>query len=868
MTSMMSYDAFTISSNNYLGMARVFAESYIEHHPGTRVFVCLVDRPSDLVDYREFPFELVCAEDLEIPGFRNFAFRYDILELNTAVKPFFFKYLRDVVGLDRAFYFDPDILVYDRLSVLEDAIRSHQAVLTPHLLRPIDNTARPTERSIRACGVYNLGFLGLQLGRGTEGFLEWWCERLHRFCVVDLEHGLFVDQSWMDFAPAFLESVAIVRDPRFNVAYWNLPHRHPVFVEDRWEIDGQRVGFFHFSGVDFDNLSVVSRHQDRFDLWTRPELRPLFEGYRELVASSGQHRVAEIPYSYREFSGTDTVIPRGARVAAREVDPSGIRWPDPFVSHAADDFLSWYAEPFRVGDAWVNRACLYLWQERPDVHSTFPDLRGGDLHRFLEWYVNWGAEAAGLHDAFVEPVRRHLHTDRVSVDEELIAISRIDLRVPGSDTAWLNQPVDAGRRPILTRLTLAVHRCRTDIRGLYPDPLGSHRRLFAHWFVTHGAVEHGLHDDLVEPVRRSLPLRSRLAFAVRRRGQAVTQVNARSSRLDIGLDEPRGSARPATDGLIDEPHIVGVNVVGFFEGDRGAFSFATEIAETLSESGMTTLQVPLDHQHGSRLSPGWPLGNDGTPYPITILAVPTEYVAWAIRYLPLGTLWGGRIAAWCADVCRDLDTAWFRSVDEIWVPDERLAVIARRMGTPVVVVPPPAMHPVAAPGHEDPDLPSGVEWYLIVDRSDDSKSSSRILAGANAFRRATAGVSEPVGLCIVTAHGTRLPMDELRDLNLRVVTRPMSPALRSKMISCCAGFVDVRQEQSPDPFVLEARAKRLAMVNVPLPETTGSELDSPSKPWIDPRSEGRAGGPILDWRTAVRQLAAKAPGTVISSGRA
>ncbi len=160
-------DVFTISSNNYLGMTRVFAESYLEHHPGATVYVCLVDTLDARVPYDEFPFEIILAHELGIPAFRNFAFRYDILELNTAVKPFVIKYLRDEVGLDRVFYFDPDILVHDRLTELEFALSEHLAVLTPHLTKPLDNVCRPPERVIGKGTVDSIqsglfyGYLGL-----------------------------------------------------------------------------------------------------------------------------------------------------------------------------------------------------------------------------------------------------------------------------------------------------------------------------------------------------------------------------------------------------------------------------------------------------------------------------------------------------------------------------------------------------------------------------------------------------------------------------------------------------------------------------------------------------------------------------------
>ena len=133
----MVVDAFTISSNNYLGMARVFADSYREWHPGASVYVCLVDRPDARIAYGKLPFEVVPVDDLRIPDFDHLAFRYNILELNTAVKPFMFRHLRDKIGLDTAFYFDPDILITDRLVALEASLAGHQAVMTPHLTQPL-----------------------------------------------------------------------------------------------------------------------------------------------------------------------------------------------------------------------------------------------------------------------------------------------------------------------------------------------------------------------------------------------------------------------------------------------------------------------------------------------------------------------------------------------------------------------------------------------------------------------------------------------------------------------------------------------------------------------------------------------------------
>ena len=376
--------ACTIAANNYLALAEVFARSYLEHHPGARLFLCVVDTPDPRARYEALPFTVVFAEDLGIPRFRNMAFRYNLLELNTAVKPFFLRHLRDNEGVDRAFYFDPDIRIYRHLEAAEQAMSDHQAVLTPHITEPLDNDHTPSEIRIRACGVYNLGFLGLALDDSTSGFLDWWADRMQTHCYSDLPAGLFVDQSWMEFAPTFLERVAILRDPGLNVAYWNLPHRRLRRTGSAWSIDSRPLGFFHFSGVRLDDLDEISRYQDRLTLADRPEARPLFESYRDEVLAAGHTRYQGIEYGFGRFSDGARIGP-ATRKGLLEEDPDGSRWSDPFDASDPEGYRVWLdaAQP-RPGGR-LTRAALLLWRLRPDVQAAFPEPEGRDIARFVEW---------------------------------------------------------------------------------------------------------------------------------------------------------------------------------------------------------------------------------------------------------------------------------------------------------------------------------------------------------------------------------------------------------------------------------------------------------------------------------------------------
>src|SRR5205085_9752019 len=78
--------ACTIISRNYLGQARVLAESYLAHHPDGRFYLLILDRlPAGVeLDPR---IRLVDPADLPLDDLYDMCFKYDVVELATAVKP-------------------------------------------------------------------------------------------------------------------------------------------------------------------------------------------------------------------------------------------------------------------------------------------------------------------------------------------------------------------------------------------------------------------------------------------------------------------------------------------------------------------------------------------------------------------------------------------------------------------------------------------------------------------------------------------------------------------------------------------------------------------------------------------------------------
>jgi glycosyltransferase involved in cell wall biosynthesis len=394
--------ACTIVSKNYLPFARVLARSFLRHHPGSRFVVCLVDRIDGAFDPAGEPFEVVEAETLPIEDFTDFCFKYTILELNTAVKPAFLRRLFERPdAAPKLVYFDPDIVVYRRLDELSALLDRHAVVLTPHLDRPIEDDLLPGEVQILQSGSYNLGFLALSGAERSLPLLEWWHRRVYDRCVVDVPKGLFVDQKWMDLVPGLHDGVHVLRDPGYNVAYWNLHGRNVEGSLDDPRCNGRPLVFFHFSGVDPEALGRVSKHQNRFTLGDVGGARALYEDYRDRLLAAGYRETRAWPYAWAAFDN-GVAIPDVARSFYHSLGRSRRRFGDPFRI-GPGSFFEWLNAPVKPGAA-LSHLLHHIYRSRDDLLLGFPDPLGRDAGRFVDWLVEGGRRDYRLDPVFMEPV--------------------------------------------------------------------------------------------------------------------------------------------------------------------------------------------------------------------------------------------------------------------------------------------------------------------------------------------------------------------------------------------------------------------------------------------------------------------------------
>ena len=248
---------FTSAAANYLPKVRVLFDSLTEHHPEWRRHLLLVeDWSDDQCNELGLAAEIIQPKDLGIPNWRQWSFCHDLIELCTAVKPYMLGKLMAREDCDAVLYFDPDIMLFSRLDDLIATFSEASILLTPHQVCPESSIEGVISQEISSLkhGIYNLGFLGVKADEEGERFANWWGRRLYHFCRDDIPNGLFTDQRWIDFVPAFFESAGILRSTRFNVASWNMTTRSITRGPDgNAQVDGEPLGFYHFTGLDSGN---------------------------------------------------------------------------------------------------------------------------------------------------------------------------------------------------------------------------------------------------------------------------------------------------------------------------------------------------------------------------------------------------------------------------------------------------------------------------------------------------------------------------------------------------------------------------------------------------------------------------------------
>jgi len=445
--------AFTISAWNNYGFVSTLYDSILENSPSVGCFFWFIGDSTQSDSRISMILEkltasksltLVTLEQLEsvLPNFdsKNLAFKFDMVEFQTTIKPFAFQYLFKVHLLDSAIFLDNDIWVTGSLKEVQRLLLYRSVIVTPHYTSPVaEDGKRQRDIDILTSGVFNFGFIAVSNTESAWSFLTWWSERLVLYGYVDKANGMHFDQNWGMFIPVLIDhgDYMVIRDIRYNVAYWNLHttgsslHIHnglPFLTDPDSQID-KPVIFMHFSGMSLleqFNLEGISRHQNRFTIHDFPRLEPIFEAYSDMLRKHDALMYRQIPYGYDTYSDNskinsmtrriygsltfpvypDAVRDRGApfgnyRSPSLRVSFSATVHRDPFCASPRCQLdsnkillIDWLTSKSLAnlvdmeGMFFFSAVEASIWESRLDLQSVFPNPTGSSYYTYKEWFFS------------------------------------------------------------------------------------------------------------------------------------------------------------------------------------------------------------------------------------------------------------------------------------------------------------------------------------------------------------------------------------------------------------------------------------------------------------------------------------------------
>ncbi|MER3547317.1 MAG: hypothetical protein C4338_06800, partial [Rhodanobacteraceae bacterium] len=730
---------------NYLAYALTLMQSVAGQYPRAPRYLCLADERADDPALNTDLFETVTIDQLQLPDFQAFVFRYDIMELNTAVKPYMFAWLRARHPQTGIVYLDPDILVLRKLEQVESAFAGGAlAVLTPHLNAPIEDDKFPDELSIMRSGVYNCGFAAINAAHPRAGdLIAWWEAKLEFGCFVDLEGGLFTDQKWMDLVPGMFPDVRILRDDGYNVAYWNLAQRAVAQTDDGYTAGGVPLVFVHFSGVVLNDPQAFSKHQNRFTAANIGGLRSLYDRYLSLLRQNGHLEHARKPYAYGQFADGEKISPVMRRVYRRLFD---VRCEHPLrepLTMDRDAFNQPCAE-LPVDDALpVSRLMYEVWCMRVDLQELFNLNTREGRDGFIRWYLAAAASEMGIAARYIDPIREQF-TGALAHARDTQAPSSPSIEDSAAAAAPTPaEPVRAGVLPRGPR----YHAGQLLLRAL---AWGRQRATLARWY-------------------QRVPQNWRMAL--RRRAYAYSGVPLPPTALPRAPRVRREPARaPAA--------VRGVNLIGYARGEFGIAENVRSYARALETANYPFLIRNFDVGVASRqLDQSMErYFSETLRYGTNVFFINADQMQVARDALGAAAFEGRyNIGYWLWEL-EHFPRAWDGALDlvnEVWAPTEFVrAGIAANTRKPVLKIPKAVefMPPVGM-DRAHFGLPPDAFVFLFSYDFNGFAARKNPQAVLTAFRRAFPSEQRSVKLLLKSVNGHRFP-EKLAELMQAVADDP------------------------------------------------------------------------------------------------
>jgi hypothetical protein len=307
------FSVFTVCNLAYLPKALVLAESLLRFE-GRLLKIFIFDKKID-IELPKSSAEFIWIEDIGVPDIYKMAFKYDITEFSTSLKPFIALRLLDDHG--KVIFLDPDTCLFDSLTPVLTDLETHPIVLTPHYTRPHSNALPDSDIGMMRFGSFNLGFFAITKSDEGLAFLKWWSDRCIRFGYFEAQFGLSTDQKWVSIAPCFFPKLYVSFNLGYNVAFWNVQERILSKLSNvKYLINNEfPLVFFHFSSFDEKNPGRLSKRHLAEEHINREDLHELSFSYKAALQSHSLP-ASKIKYGFDYMSNGDYISPTLRRAFA------------------------------------------------------------------------------------------------------------------------------------------------------------------------------------------------------------------------------------------------------------------------------------------------------------------------------------------------------------------------------------------------------------------------------------------------------------------------------------------------------------------------------------------------------------------------
>lgn len=176
---------------------------------------------------------------------------------------------------EEVIFLGSDVVFY---SCPNELFEKYKAIVVPHIISPIPfGDTFPGMENIPVTGHLNTDIVKWSNSPEIIKFLEWQNNAHKEHCIQT--NGIFLDQTWLNCLPFFVDGVKILRHPGYNLAYFNLKERQITKNKrgNKYLINNKPLICAQYSGFIKGNPEKLSRYTTFIS--NCPNIKELFEDY-------------------------------------------------------------------------------------------------------------------------------------------------------------------------------------------------------------------------------------------------------------------------------------------------------------------------------------------------------------------------------------------------------------------------------------------------------------------------------------------------------------------------------------------------------------------------------------------------------------